>query len=455
MKKVLMFMLVLVLVAGAWGVARQSSLNLFIGEKDKVTRGDISRPVTATGTVAAAARLEIKAEASGEVVEINKLPGEFIREGDVIMRLSQTEEQRNVKRAEADLKRAKANLKNAEIALEERKDSGLKIAQARIDGLKAQLYDAEQDLEKSTKLFDDGVEYPTAVRRDQTRVDQVKAQFDEATAMMTQAKLSISRAEQDVILMSAAVDSAEQILGDAQERLEKTEIIAKTDGMMTKLYVQVGEVIQGGKTTITGGTILATIADMSKIYVKTEVDEADIGMVLSLAEDEARPYLLRGLTTVDASISDTIPEDAGAQVKISVEAFHDDEEENRFIGRIERIFPEPETSSGIVTYPIDILVTSDNRNKLLIGMQADVEFTAQLVNDVLRVPFEAVKMEDELPGVYVPIKTPDGKDDWEFRRIKMGLGDGLYVEVINGVEEGQEVYTKLPPRFSRNDEEDE
>jgi hypothetical protein len=59
--------------------------------------------------------------------------------------------------------------------------------------------------------------------------------------------------------------------------------------MVTSIRVEVGAVVQGGRTTITGGTVLAVVADIDDIYVRTEVSDADIGAVMWLAPPEARP----------------------------------------------------------------------------------------------------------------------------------------------------------------------
>jgi len=248
--------------------------------------------------------------------------------------------------------------------------------------------------------------------------------------------------------------------------LRETKIISPIDGMITRMSVAVGEVVQGGRTTITGGTVVAVVADMSEMYVRTEVADSDIGAVLWLAPDEAIPggaklagELRAGDVPLNIDTSGLLAEKLNAEgtpVKICVEAFREDE----FAGVIERIYPEPRKAQNIVTYLVDIRVTSANRDKLTLvqGMQADVEFTAQSVTDAILVPHDAIR---EGPngqlGVYVPEDVP-GKQRQQpkFVTCRFGLDNGLYAELIEGegLKEGSVVYTELPPEFGDDDEEE-
>ena len=112
-----------------------------------------------------------------------------------------------------------------------------------------------------------------------------------------------------------------------------------------------------------------------------------------------------------------------------------------------------------MTYLVDIQVTSPNSDllKLTMGMQADVEFTAQSVRDAILVPHDAIRRGPggDL-GVFVPETGADGEKKPKFVSCRFGLDNGLYAELIEGedIDEGTEVYVELPPRFKRSDEED-
>jgi len=416
------------------------------GEAREVKRGDITIPISATGVVGPVAWYEVKSKASGEVIEILRDPGELVTKGQLVIRLDKAEEQRLVDRSQAEVTRAKALLDQAEIKLERLKTVALQEAQALVDQLTARAEHAEFQYKKVLDLDAQGRASEDEIVLVTTNYNDLKAQRASAQAKLDDVSIQIRTAEKDIVLANAVYERAQSDLGDAEERLADTDIRAPVDGIVTQIKTQVGAVIQGGKTTFTGGTVLAVVADVSKLYVRTEVDEADIGTVRNLAPEWARPGN-------DSLETDAIPIDAGAPVRIHVDSFHSEE----FSGVIERIHPEPNsTLSSVVTYQVDVLLTSDNRDKLLVGMQADVEFTAQSALDVLLVPHDAIRRNDfgDL-GVYVPTTDPEtGQSDKEFVKVRFGLDNGMFAEVLSGLEQGQKVYTVLPQKIGRDRDKD-
>lgn len=417
------------------------------GTTAKVVRGDLTLPINATGEVKPAYRIEIKAKASGEVIEIARNAGDRVRAGELIIRLQRDEEQRSVDRATQELAIAKARLDTAQLRLELAKGADLKVANARVAEL--------EPLIEYAKFRKDKVEALDPVQRNDEEVMQKDsdyrrqlAQLQAAQAAVQKAEIAIPLAENTVAESSSAHEAAKSTLADAQKRLRETNVISPIDGVVADIKVQIGSIIQGGTTTFTGGTVLAIVLDMDRILVQAEVDESDIGRVLEIAPLWAKPGH-------DSSIQ--MPTDLSQALaavehppEITVESFRDE----TFIGVIERIFPEPRSASGVVTYLVDVVVTSDNRWRLLSGMRADVSFTSQHVTDVVLCPNEAIK-EGPLGnlGVFVPKKGADlDLRLTEFVPCKLGLDNGVYSEIIEGVAEGDIVYTKRPKRRSEEDE---
>ena len=447
MKNALITILILMVFGLGWYALRTYRVS-FHGEKGelvKVRRGDLTIPINATGDVRYKSLTEIKSEASGTVAERFFEAGDMVRKDNLLIRLTRDDEQRTVDRAEAELTRAKASLERARITLRERREIGPVRAQANLDGIKAQLTDAKNDFERLTKLGKEAHLRETV--RAKATYERLLASKDGADAEVKQAAIAIEMAEQEVVLMEAAHTTTEKNLSDARERLAETEIFSPIDGMVTQMLVQEGEIIQTGKGSFTGGTVLAVVGDVSEIYVRAEVDEADFGVIREIAPVAARPG---GNVAVEGDDPPEAPIDKdSAVVRVLVEAYRDED----FIGVIERIYPEPRKAASVVTYFVDILLTSENRDKLAIGMQADVEFTAQSVHDALLVRHDAIHKEDAQLGVYVP-ETVEGAPGPEpkFIKCRFGLDNGLFAEVLEGdIKEGDLVYTKLP----RKQEEDE
>ncbi len=444
MKNVIIGVLVICTVVAVYMAAtsrlRMSSIGIE-GKREKIIRGDLTVPIDATGQIRPGRRVEAKAEASGEVIAIHKQAGERVRAGDLLIQLQPDDEERSVNRAKLELDIAKARLETAKIILEQAKTADRASARAQVDQLEASLEYARFRKEKIEKLKPDQRSEEEVLQRD-TAFRSQKAQLDAARAALAKVEHAISRAQQEVLQAEAAYESARNNLGDAQKRLSKTDIVAPIEGIVGDIRVQIGEVIQGGKTTFTGGTVLAVLLDVDKLIVRAEVDESDIGRVLAIAPPWAKPGN-------DGSVP--VPDDFAAAAaerehlpKITVESFRDQE----FAGIIERVYPEPRNVSGVVTYNVDVVITSENRSMLLSGMRADVRFTSDHAENVLLCPNEAIR---EGPsgklGVYIPKKDAlPTERATEFVECRLGLDNGNYSEVLEGLTEGTEVYTKLPAR---------
>jgi multidrug efflux pump subunit AcrA (membrane-fusion protein) len=267
------------------------------------------------------------------------------------------------------------------------------------------------------------------------------AQIKAAEADLERAKLAIPRAEQELKRAHATLETVQNNLADAEKRLRKTDIVAPIDGIVGDVRTQVGEVIQGGKTTFTGGTMLATVLDMQRLLVGAEVDESDIEQVRKIAPPWAIPGHAESLKMPD-DIEEAVRAMAHPPV-ITVESFRDQE----FYGIVERIYPEPRTISGVVTYLVDVVITSDNRGLLLPGMRADVRFTSEHFDNVILCPNEAIRQGPSSDfGVYVPKEgVPASEREVEFIACKFGLSNGTYSLVkCEELTEGMTIYTRLP-----------
>lgn len=465
MKKAIFGIVLLAALGAGYWYVRSHPINLGIlqAQSTRVGRGDLTIPINASGDIEPTRRVPIKSNASGEVIEVAHKAGERVAKGDLLVLLKRDDEQRSVDRAQADVDRARANLRRAEISLEERKSSSRMAAKARVDQLKAQIEYAKFNATKMEELKLDGSNASVEeALRARTSFEGLQAQLAGAEADLKAAETTaVELAQQDIALAEATLSTTQASLADAQQRLTDTRIVAPIDGMVADVNTHVGEVIQGGKNTITGGTVLAVLAEVDRIYVKTEVDEADIGVVRELAPESARPQL--ALADVQARLVDDdppregdddepeVPITGGSRVRITVEAFHEED----FFGEIERIYPEPKKGSSIVTYLVDILITSPNRDRLMLGMHADVEFTAKSVRNVLLVKHDAIRRgpNDKDLGVFVPSVGADGKTgEPKFVKCRFGLDNGVFAEVVEGLEQNQEVYTKLPQKTEAEEE---
>ncbi len=317
-----------------------------------VERGTFQIIVMANGVVKSIDRIEIKSKASGEIVELPAEEGDFISQGDLIARLDQKDERAEVAQAQADFDIAKAELKQAQSTFDRR-----------------------------NQLFQDNL---------------------------------ISEEEQGQITLDLAVAKGKVIqasttLERAQERLSEAVVRAPIDGVILQKYVEKGQIIASGVSTVSGGTPIVDIADMSSVYIEAGIDEIDIGKVQ-----------IGQFATV---IADAYPE-------------------LEFNGKIVRIAPEARIEQNVTLFDL-VVEVMNNDGKLKSGMNTRVEI-------------EIVKKENVLLAPAITMQIPDVKDlkdyqkrDVNIRKVLLKQGDkfipqlveiGLYnfkqVIILAGVEEG-------------------
>jgi HlyD family secretion protein len=265
--------------------------------------------------------------------------------------------------------------------------------------------------------------------------------------------IMVNQADTKVKLAKEALRQANVALDQANQRLRETKVYAPSDGMIQDVFVKKGQIISSGITTVTGGTPLLTLADVSKLFVESDVDEADIGRVRELAsvERSARlefvPKAVKAASTQPKLTKENEEEmemlRKSNNVDVTVDAFR----EQTFTGKVDRVYPNPKNVNNIVTYNVRILLTSPNRTELMLGMHANVKFTSRKLVDILKVANEAIKIKNEDRGVF--IEGPGGVP--MFVPVKVGLTNGTQIELkTDKLKAGEKVFVKLPP--SKEDE---
>jgi HlyD family secretion protein len=468
MKKLVIAILVIGIPIGAYFYIReygQVNLSVLEGEKTQAYLGDLVVPITASGHIRPDSITQIKSEASGEIVDIPFDVGMMVDRGGLLVRLDESDEQRRVDQAKADEAKAKVNLQRAEITLEERRKVGTLLAEAKLKQAQARLERAKEDHTYYKRNWQEGAGTQREYVLARTALEEAEAALTLAQAEQNQAQIAIDLAKQDVAVAKESLKTASKAREDAEERLSETKIFSPIEGMVLDRLVQVGEMVQSGTTSLTGGSVLVTVADVSDIYAVVNVDEADIGMVRDLAPPTAVPGSAAtqpGLVAMKAADGAgapttqyaTLPEEVlgtGQEVEVTVESFPNE----TFYGVIERISPQSEISQAIATFKVWIRITSDNRDELigLLNTQAEAHFTAKSVTDAVLVSYDAFHRNPDGDGfgVYVP-KGEDDRD-YEFRECKFGVDNGIDVQVIEGLDAGEWVFTKLPKKTEREKEE--
>ncbi|VAX23618.1 Probable Co/Zn/Cd efflux system membrane fusion protein [hydrothermal vent metagenome] len=333
-----------------------------------VSRGDLIVAISASGAVEPNFQVEVKSKASGEILEFPYEPGDTVEEGEVLLKLDPKTEKRNLAQREADMAASEADIKSAEANLLE-SDMGLKRARK----LRRQDLVADKELEAAIASY--------AV---------AKARVSQARAALRKAALSVD---------------------DAKERLSETIILSPIKGVIIRKPVERGQIISSGISSLSGGTTLCVVADMSRIFIVALVDETDIGKVSK-----------------------------GQETMVTVDAYP----EKSFKGKVIRIYPMGEMRENITVFKVKIEALGASRALLKPKMTANVEMILQTEKNVLMVPEEAVRTDEAGEFVYVQNKIRAQRRD-----VKTGLSNGIDLMITEGLEEGEKILLR-PPR-SDND----
>lgn len=323
-----------------------------------VEKDDMRITVGATGVVTPYIKVEVKSKAGGEIISFSFEEGDRLRKGETAVRLDPETERSRVNQARADLLSAEAAVEKAKITLR----------------------DQELKLGRQQSLFGDKV----VSRQD-----------------LDNALISVEKAKSDVKSAEAGLIRAEEALKEAEDRLEDTEIKAPLAGTILKKYAEEGQVIASTTSSVSEGTLIFTMADLDRLYIKALVDETDIGRV--------RP---------------------GQSAAVTVDAYPS----RTFSGNVVRIAPQGEVDSTITVFEVIIEIADSDKSMLRPVMTANAEILTSLREGVLIVPSEAVRAREDETGVY---KIVDGGLLWI--PVSPGMSNGTHTEIKGDIHEGEEV----------------
>jgi HlyD family secretion protein len=213
---------ILGLIASAAACGPKEAPPLPVYQALAVEHRDIVVSARANGTVRPDTTVEVKSQASGEVLQVLAQTGQIVPRGELMVRI--------------DPRIPKNNLD---------------LAQSNLDVAQARLTNSTTQKERSEALFES---------QSITKAELDQAQLDYATAR-------------------AGVVSARVNLQNAQITLDQTDVRAPTTGTIIELDVERGQIISSPMSTVGEGTVLLRMADLGLVQVSTLVDETDIGKI--------------------------------------------------------------------------------------------------------------------------------------------------------------------------------
>jgi HlyD family secretion protein len=380
---------VLLLAGAAFGVraALKPSKDIDPSKLATVEMGSIARSVVATGKIEPRSTVEVKSKASGIVKKIYVEYGDIVKQGQILAELDKEELQ-------ARLRESKANVQAAEAA-EEASTASLERNKSEAEG--PDLPFLKSGMDRARKLHKEGLIAQSLVE-DAEKLYQM-ALNKQATA---QRALAVSRA--DITRSKAQVAQARAMLERTEEDLRNSTIVSPIDGLVLSRDVEIGNAVSSILVVGSNATLLFKLGDVSDVFVRGKVDQADIGRVYD-----------------------------GQLARIVVESFRD----KKFEGKVYKISPLGVEKDNVTTFEVQVSIHNPG-NQLKANMSANAEIILEEKNGVLLVP-EAAVIYDKSRKASVELPDAAAEKGRTKVPVQLGISNGVKTELIAGLKQGQKV----------------
>lgn len=237
-------------------------------------KGELTAQVTANGEIKPRTYTNLGANAQGRIIALMVAEGDHVRKGQIVARVESIQAQADLEAQRASVASAEADAASTEAGLNVQ-DDNMAIQEATIARARSQMELAKINFNRVAELWEAQViarqeydmrraEYEqqqTAVREAELRLTQMKSQRAQTLAQ-------ISSSQRRVAQVRAQMKRLEDVL-------EKFDVFAPLDGIVTNLPVRIGETVVPGIQNSAASAVM-TIADMSLITAEVKVDETDI-----------------------------------------------------------------------------------------------------------------------------------------------------------------------------------
>ncbi|MGH7998008.1 MAG: efflux RND transporter periplasmic adaptor subunit [Brasilonema sp.] len=419
---------------------------------------DVTLRISASGKVQPVQSVNISPKNSGTLVELFVEQGDKVKQGQILAKMDSADIQARITEARAnqaqnqaqleqalagnrpqEIAQAKARLAQAEaqlaLARAGNRPQEIDQAQAQVDSAQAKAKYTSEQVKRYQYLYQQGAEKKQLLDQAISEDNAAKASLQEAQkrlslqqsgtrseeiaqkeAAVTESReaLRLSQAgsrPEEIAQRKAAVAAAQAKLKAEQVNLDNTIIRAPFSGVITQKYANVGAYVT--PTTSASSSASATsssvVALARGLEVLASVPEADIGRIKQRQ-----------------------------QVEIVADAYPD----QVFKGHVRLIAPEAVKEEGVTLFKVRVAIDT-GLDKLRSGLNVDMTFLGDKVQDALLVPTVAIVTEKGNTGVLVP----DAKNKPQFRPITIGAQVKDQTQVLEGVKQGDRIFLNPPTEY--------
>jgi multidrug efflux pump subunit AcrA (membrane-fusion protein) len=364
-----------------------------------VQRRDLVSTVAATGKVNAMVGAEVRvgSRVSGQVQRLYANIGDIVHAGQVLAELEKDDQQALLEQRRAELKIAEAKLSSAEAL----RPGEIQKAEAALKDSQATSELASVEFERQKKLFDQAL-----VSREVLDIARKEKEVSEARVASAARELELAKLKyvEDVKSAKAQIDQAASALHVHEAQLTYYTIRASISGIISSVSTQEGETVAAGLNSPT----FVTIIDLHKLQIDAFVDETDIGKVR-----------------------------VGQKATFTVDSFPDRD----FNATVQAIYPKAVIMDNVVYYDVVLRIDEPLTGQLRPEMTTNVMISLDARKNVLAVPLHAVSREQGKSVVFV---VQGGQS--LLRPVKVGWKDQEWIEIIEGLKEGDKIAVRSAPK---------
>jgi len=349
--------------------------------------GTMVRSVVATGKIEPITKVEIKSKANGIIKALHVDVDSVVNTNDVLVELDREQLEATLRGAEANLQAARASLEGAEAALKKNivEAEGPDVEFARRAYERAKTLSSQQLIAQSA--LDDA---HSALDLAENRKRAAQSQLAVSEAKVTEARAQVAQAK-------AAADRDAEDLANATIRAPIRATVLSRD-------VEIGSPVSSILNLGANATLVMTLGDIEKVFVRGKVDEADIGRVR-----------------------------LNQPARIRVETFKD----RVFEGHVTQISPLGVEKDNVTSFEVRVSIENPGK-ELKANMTANAEIVLEEHPNALLIPEQAISY-DAQKRAFVDVIAAGAPNGRRKTPIKVGVGNGTKIEVLDGLKQGDKL----------------
>ncbi|MBD2177565.1 efflux RND transporter periplasmic adaptor subunit [Pseudanabaena sp. FACHB-1998] len=418
----LLGVLLVVVLGGGFLIFRavtgaSSNANKVNDKTEMVESKSLPIKIKASGSVVPVETVNISPKQAGKLVDLLVEQGARVTKGQVIARMDNSNLIPQLYQAQANAAAIESNLVRLRNG---NRPEDIAAAQARIESARGRLEAAKSRLALNnlrTSRYR-GLQTEGAISRD--RLDEVitddrstQAEVFTAEANLVEAVRQFEQVRngsrfEDVAQAEAQLAQAIAGIRIIEVQIEDTIIRAPFSGIITQKYANVGAFVTPTTTasSTNSSTSTSIVAIANGLEVIAKVPEVDISQIK-----------------------------IGQEVEIIADAFPSEV----FKGKVRLIAPEAVLEQNVTSFQVRVTLET-GKDKLQSGMNTDLRFIGQRLDNALVVPTVAIVTQEGKTGLL--IADENGKP--KFQAVTIGTTVENQTQILSGVKSGDRIFVKLP-----------